>query len=162
MNSADTKYFEDFEVGGEIPFRGTYELTEAEIIEVGKRWDPQPWHIDVEAARASLFGGLVAASAHLFAVTSWFGQRAPSKTATVAALGFDELRLTNPGRVGDRLSATAVCIDKRESKSKPDRGIVRSRMTLKNQDGDTVLSMVTTFLCLKRPAPEGEGKTASS
>jgi len=152
VNGADVKYYEDFEIGGEERFLGTYELTETEIIEFGKRWDPQPWHVDSVAARVSLFGGLVAASAHLFAVSSWFGQRITTRTATIAALGSDEIRLINPGRVGDRLSATAVCIDKRESKSKPDRGILRSRMTLMNQAGEPVLTMITTFLCLKRPA----------
>jgi acyl dehydratase len=155
VSSAEVKYYEDFTIGGEERFLGTYELTEAEILEVGRRWDPQPWHVDPRAARDSIFGGLVAASAHLFAVSSWFGQRMPTKTATIAALGFDELRLVNPGRVGDLISASAVCIAKRESKSKPDRGIIRSRMTLTNQHGDTVLSMVTTFLCLKRPVREG-------
>jgi acyl dehydratase len=154
VSGPDLKYYDDFEVGGEERFVGSYELTEQEIVEIGRRFDPQPWHVDAEKAKTSLFGGLVAASAHLFAVASWFGQRITTKTATVAALGFDELRLLNPGRVGDRLSATAVCIEKRESRSKPDRGIVRSRMTLQNQHGETVMTMLTTFLCLKRPAPE--------
>jgi len=146
----EIQYFEDFEIDGEQEFDGEYELSRDEIIEVGRRWDPQPWHIDEEAAKSSVFGGLVAASAHLFAITSWFATRMPKQTAVIAALGFDELRIHAPGRVGDRLHATARCVDKRESRSKPDRGIVVSKMELTNQNGELVLSMNTTFIVTRR------------
>lgn len=148
----EIQYFEDYEIDGEQQFNCEYELTAEEIIDMGLRWDPQPWHIDESSARDTHFGGLVAASAHLFAITSWFGSRMPKKTAVVAALGFDELRIHGPGRAGDRLRATARCIGKRESRTKPDRGIVVSQMELTNQRGELVLTMNTTFMVLRRPS----------
>ncbi len=147
----EIQYFEDWQVDQEQKFEGEYELTRDEVIEIGRRWDPQPWHTDEQAAKETLFGGLVAASAHLFAITSWFGTRMPTEPAVLAALGFDELRLYLPARVGDRLRATARCVSKRASRSKPDRGIIVSRMELINQDDEIVLSMNTTFLVLRRP-----------
>jgi acyl dehydratase len=147
------KYFEDFEVGSAERFEGEYVLSRDEIVEVGRRWDPQPFHVDEEAARSSIFGGLVAASAHLFAVSSWMATRMPYRTAALAALGFDEVRMQNPARVGDRLSATATCIEKRLSRSKPDRGIVRSLMQIRNQRDEVVMSLQSTFLVACRPDP---------
>lgn len=145
------KYFEDYRVGAREPLVGEYELTRDEIIEVGRRWDPQPFHLDEQAARSSVFGGLVAASAHLFAISSWMSTKMPHRTAAVAALGFDELRIPNPARVGDRISASAVCLSKRESRSRPGIGIIQSRMELKNQRDEVVLSMKSTFMVAKRP-----------
>jgi acyl dehydratase len=147
----ELQYFEDYEIDAEQQFDGEYELTVDEIIEVGRRWDPQPWHVDEEAAKNTVFGGLVAASAHLFAISSWFGSRMPKQTAVIAALGFDELRIHGPGRAGDRLHASARCISKRVSRSKPDRGIVVSRMEISNQTDELVMSMSTTFIVLRRP-----------
>lgn len=147
----EIQYFEDYEIDAEQEFDGEYEITSAEIIEVGRRWDPQPWHVDEEAAKNTDFGGLVAASAHLFAISSWFATRMPKQTAAIAALGFDELRIHAPARPGDRLHASARCTMKRESRSKPDRGIVVSRMEIANQNDEPILSMSTTFLVARRP-----------
>jgi len=146
------KYFEDYEVGEAERLEGVYPLTRDEIVEVGRRWDPQPFHLDEKAAESSVFGGLVAASAHLFAISSWMATRMPHRTAAVAALGFDDLRIPNPARVGDRISATAVCVAKRESKSRPELGIIQSQMELRNQREEIVLSMKSTYMVLKRPA----------
>jgi acyl dehydratase len=146
----ELQYFEDYEIDAEQHFTGEYLLTRDEIMEVGQRWDPQPWHTDEEEAKDSVFGGLVAASAHLFAITSWFGSRMPTQTAVIAALGFDQIRIHGPARVGDSLTATARCVEKREPRSKPDRGIIVSNMELKNQRGELVLSMNTTFMVQRR------------
>ncbi len=98
-----------------------------------------------------MFGGLVAASAHLFAISSWMATKMPHVTAAVAALGFDELRIPNPARAGDRLSASAVCLSKRESKSRPGIGIIESRMEMTNQRGEIVFQIKSTFMVAKRP-----------
>jgi acyl dehydratase len=153
-HSMKIKYFEDFVVGAEEHFDGEYLMTKEEIIEVAGRWDPQPFHLDEAAAADSVFGGLVAASAHIFAISSWMATRLPYRTAAIAALGFDEIRLPNPARVGDRLSAVSKCVGARESKSKPDRGIIQSEMLLKNQNGETVMSIKSTFIVAKRPDGE--------
>jgi len=148
----EVKYYEDFEVGAEEEFLGSYRMTKEEIIEVGRRWDPQPFHVDEEAARDSVFGELVAASAHIFAVSSWMATQMPRKTAAIAALGFDELRMHHPARVGDLLSAVSTCLTKRVSRSKPDRGIVQTHMTLKNQRDEPVMSVKSTFIVARRSA----------
>jgi acyl dehydratase len=145
------KYFEDFQVGGEEVIPAEYLVTKDEIIEVAKKWDPQPFHIDEKAAERSGFGGLIASSPHVFAIYAWLGNQLQDRAAALAALGFDELRLPNPVRAGDRLSCTARCIDKRESRSKPDRGIVWSESVVTNQHGEIVLSAKSTAMIAKRP-----------
>ena len=146
------KYFEDYKVGEDEPMHGVYELTGEEIIEVGKRWDPQPFHIDEEAAASSMFGGLVAPSAHLFAIASWMATEMPHTTASVAGLGFDEMRIPNPARAGDRISGSAVCVATRESRSRPGVGIVTSQRHLRRQRDEVVFSVKSTYMVQKRPA----------
>lgn len=146
------KYFEDFVVGEEEVIPAEYLVTRDEIIEIASRWDPQPFHLDEEAARDSMFGGLIAASSHVFGICSWMGNHMDHKSAALAALGFDELRLPNPVRAGDRLTATATCLEKRESRSKPDRGIVTSEMVLRNQRGEIVVTLKSTAMIAKRPS----------
>lgn len=155
-----TLYFEDFTLGSTRSFGG-YEVTKDEIVEFASRWDPQPFHINEDLARASVFGGLTASACHTFAITSVLTSRHPDTIATVAALGIEELRLPNPVRPGDRLAFYAECIDRRESRSRPQLGIVTSRSSLVNQDGQPVMTMKTVFMVLKRPAA-GDGGAAAS
>jgi acyl dehydratase len=145
-----TLFFEDFTIGSTRSFGG-YEVTKAEIVEFASRWDPQPFHVDEEQARVSVFGGLTASACHTFAITSVLTSRHPDTIATVAALGIEELRLPNPVRPGDRLSFFAECIDRRESRSHPTLGIVTTRSTLSNQGGLPVMTMKTVFMVAKRP-----------
>jgi acyl dehydratase len=147
-------YFEDIEVGRERTKSLTYEVRKEEIVEFARRWDPRPFHVDEVAATSSVFGGLVACSAHIFSILSWFASRAEARMASLAALGFDEVRMHHPVRPGDRLSCTISCVEKRESLSNDDRGIVRSMASLSNQHGEVVFSTVVTTLVAKRP-PEG-------
>lgn len=136
------RYFEDFEVGV-WQENGSYEVTEAEIIEVAERWDPQPFHVDPVAAAESPFGGLVACSAHLFSISCVLASKVPDerKAAAVSALGFDAMRLHSPARPGDVLTSRSLLIETRRSKSKPHLGIVRSRTELTNQRGEQVFSL---------------------
>ncbi len=140
------KYYEDSVVGSEIIPLASYEVTKEEIIEQGKRWDPQPFHIDEQAADNSIFGGLVASSAHLFSITVWFGSKFPEKWAAVSALGFDQVKLHAPVRPGDVLTYRAVCAGKRPSKSRPDCGIVEYRGEVLNQKEEVVFSLVSAAL----------------
>jgi len=143
-------YFEEIEVGRQRTKSPTYEVKKEEIIEFARRWDPRPFHVDEVAAASSVFGGLVACSAHIFSILSWFASRAEGRTASLAALGFDEVHIRHPVRPGDRLSCRITCLEKRESVSHHDRGIVRSRASLSNQHGEVVLSTVVTTLVAKR------------
>ena len=144
------KYFEDF-VLGEVEKVGEYNLTQEEIIEFGKKWDPQPFHIDPVAADKSVFSGLVAAGIHLIAITVLQLIIHQPRVSVLAGLGWDEVRFLDPARPGDTLTLFRECIEIRPSTSKLDRGVVRNRLTLSNQNGQSLLSYVDTILVAKRP-----------
>lgn len=139
------RYFEDFKVGDSLLFTDRYLFTEEEIIEVGQRWDPQPFHIDKEAAKESIFGGLVAASTHLFAAYCRIGIK-EYPTAAVSALGFNNVKTLLPVRPGDVLRKTEVVLESRLSNSKPGCGILRMRADLHNQNDELVFSAETAFI----------------
>ncbi len=145
------KYLEDYVPGDVVEVDATYPVTEAEILEVGRRWDPQPFHPDREAAAESFFGGLVASSVHLFAASVWLGYQMETRTAAVTALGFNELSWHAPARPGDRLSLRAETLSARESKSRPDCGVVMNKSQIFNQDGELVFSYTGAVLIRKRP-----------
>lgn len=152
------RYFEDFVVGSVDEKSETYPVTQDEIIEMGERWDPQPFHTDPVAATDSLFGGLVACSAHVFAISCALHSKVPDdeKTAAVSALGFDELRLLAPVRPGDELRARSEITDARLSQSRPGVGIVSSRGELRNQRDEVVFTIASAALIRCRPT-DGTG-----
>jgi acyl dehydratase len=146
------KYLEDFTPGDEFVNPASYVVTEQEICEVGERWDPQPFHVDPVAAEASLFGGLVASSVHLFAIGISLRPASGGEdpVAAVSALGFDRLRLHAPARPADELHARTTVLECRESQSRPGMGVVRSECELVNQHGEVVFSFEPAFLIRKR------------
>jgi acyl dehydratase len=147
------RYFEDLSVGDEKTFEEEYHVSEQEIIEMGRRWDPQPFHIDPVAAKASMFGGLVASSAHIFCIFVSMGNQEIDRDKNVAAasaLGFDKLRWHAPVRPGDVLRIEDRVIAVRESKSRPELGICTIANRLFNQRGETVFTLESTFLAKKR------------
>ena len=146
------KYYEDSVVGSEIIPLARYEVTKEEIIEQGKRWDPQPFHVDERAAESSIFGGLVASSAHLFSIAVWFGSKFPEEWAAVSALGFDQVKLHVPVRPGDVLTYRARCVGMRPSNSRPGCGIVEYQGEVLNQNGEVVFSYVSAALHAMRDA----------
>jgi acyl dehydratase len=151
------RWFEDFEVGV-WQTNGTYEMTEAEIIEVAERWDPQVFHIDPVAAADSPFGGIVACSAHLFSISCVLSSKVPEdqKAKAVSALGFDKIRLHSPARPGDVLTSRSTILETRVSQSKPHLGIIRSRTEMSNQRDELVYSMEGAALIERRDAqPDG-------
>jgi acyl dehydratase len=147
-------YLEDFEVGKTRESVDRYIVTEDEIMEVGRRWDPQPFHIDREAASISSFGGLVACSAHLFAIVCWLGHHMEEPIAGVSALGWDEIRLHAPVRPNDEISCKFKSLEARLSKTQPGCGVVRLHNDLFNQRGELVYSADCSFLVLCCPVNE--------
>ena len=142
-------YLEDVYPGLEFQFEDEYQVTEEEIIEVGQRWDPQPFHVDPVAARDSIFGGLVASSAHIFSIWVRIGNAEVDKdklVAAVSALGFNNLQWHNPVRPGDVLKSGYKVIDVRPSESKPNLGIVNSANEVTNQKGEMVFTLECAFL----------------
>ena len=142
------RYFEDITVG-EVQSAGTYELTEADIIEFAERWDPWPFHTNVQAANDSPMGGLTASGVHKSCIACRLLHDI-DPPLVIAVLGV-EIQHPNPARVGDQLHIESKTIEKRESKSRPDRGIITGISQLINQDGTVVLENKTTLMIAKRP-----------
>lgn len=146
-------YYEDYAVDKNIDIAVKYMMTKEEIVEMGLRWDPQPFHVDEDAANKSMFGGLVASSAHIFPIFVWLGQQSDRDVAALSALGFDKLRLHAPLRSGDELSYSYYCAEKRLSQSKPHCGIVRCVCEMKNQRGEIVFTAEVASLIATRDNP---------
>jgi acyl dehydratase len=137
----DQRYFEDY-VPGSVFEYGSVALTEDEIVEFAKRFDPQYIHADPRAAAEGPFGGLIASGWHTAAIMMrLFVQHYLSHVASMASPGIDELRWLEPVRPGDSLSIRISVLEANRSRSKPDRGMVRSFIEVLNQDGQVVMSL---------------------
>jgi len=145
------RYFEDFVVGEKITI-GSVRVTREEIVEFAKRYDPQPFHIDEEAARNSIYGGLTGSSTHTFALSSQIHHQSQDEIALVANLGSENLRFSAPLRPDDEIKMMTECQATRISKSRPGIGIVTTRTMLLNQRDETVMDMTTSFMVERRPA----------
>ncbi len=139
-------YFEDFEPGQSFV---TKEATigEAEMLEFALKYDPQPFHVDREAAERSIYGGLISSGMLTSAVSFrlWYDMGI-MKSASLGSPGMDDVRWPAPVRPGDTIHVVVDVIDKRPSRSKPDRGLVSLQYTVRNQDGVTVMSYRTMQL----------------
>lgn len=142
-------YFEDIEVGKKRTASLTYLVEKEEIVKFARHWDPRLFHVDEAASVSSVFGGIVACSEHIFSIVSWFATHNKQRVESMAALGFDELRIHHPVRPGDRLSCSFTCLEKRKSRTKQDRGIVRTLASLFNQHGTEVFSVIITTMVAK-------------
>lgn len=130
---------------------GTWELTARDIIAFARVWDPQPFHIDVEAAKRSPFGGLVASSAHLFAICTRLFFDCDDRIDVRAMLGKDKLRLPSPARAGTTLTYRTRCIAKRASSSRPSTGIITLADTVTDSDDSAVLTQEVTLMVARGP-----------
>ena len=137
------QYFEDMEVGTKSSF-GHYEVTREEGLEFASKYDPQPFHLDDEAAAQTFFGRLSASGWHTCAMTMRMivDQFRHEKTASIGSPGIDELRWLKPVYPGDTLRMETELIEKRQSKSKPNMGFTKSRQTVFNQHDEPVLTMI--------------------
>lgn len=134
------RYFEDFVTGNTVRMKGSYHFSEDEIIEFASRWDPQPFHVDREAAAASIFGGVVACSSHIIAAAISIGTRDDElASAAVSALGFREIKLFVPVRPGDTLVSVEEVLETRLSRSRPGCGIVVFLNCIFNQREEQVI-----------------------
>jgi acyl dehydratase len=146
----DERYFEDYRPGSVYEY-GYAEVDEAEMLAFARRFDPQPIHVDRDAAAAGPFGGLIASGWFTAGLLMrLFADHYVSRVGSLASPGVDELRWPAPVRAGDRLRLRTTVVSARPSRSKHDRGIVQSRGELINQDGQVVLSLVAVNLLLRR------------
>ena len=142
-------YFEDYRVGETAEF-GAYEVSEQEVLDYARRFDPQPFHIDPEAAKRSVFGGLIASGWHTGAMMMrMFCEHGHAGEPILASPGFDDLKWLKPVRPGDRLSVRQTVKEVVPSKSRPDRGLVKFDSTVLNQAGEAVMT-VTTMVFVRR------------
>jgi acyl dehydratase len=145
------KYFEDIVIGEKQSF-GSYAVTREEVIEFANKYDPQAFHLDDEAAAKTHFGRLSASGWHTCSMTmammveNFKGQQ----WASLGSPGIDELRWLKPVYPGDTLRVEAEVIEKRQSASRPEMGITKSRQTVFNQHNEAVLSMVSNGLIMVR------------
>ena len=142
------RYFEDYVPGLTVDC-GSVEVDEAGIIAFAKEYDPQPFHTDPTIDGP--FGGLIASGWHTTSLMMrLLVENFVSGETSLGAAGVDEIRWPRPVRPGDTLRVRATVLETRRSRSKPDRGIVRSVAEAINQDGETVMRMTAINLVLAR------------
>jgi acyl dehydratase len=148
-------FLEDFSVGMTFMVPPPYHVRKDEIISFARYWDPQAFHVDDASASASIYGEIIACSAHIFSIFTKLSSQIQPPSAAIGALGFDDVRIPNPVRAGDALELFCECIVARRSKSAPGRGVVSSRVWMKNQRDQVVFSGISTFLIESRDMKGG-------
>ena len=152
MAQAAPLCLEDFAVGRTFG-SGTVTVDPARLKAFAAEFDPQPFHLDEQAAGSSLFGGLVASGWHTAALTMRLLVEGDIKVAGgLIGAGVEEIRWPRPVRPGDTLRVESEVLEVRPSGSRPDRGIVRVRSTTLNQDGEPVMVQVASLIVPRRPA----------
>jgi acyl dehydratase len=145
------RYFEDFTPGQVIEL-GSRAVTRDEIITFASAFDPQPFHTDEEAAKKSIYGGLLASGWHTGSLMMRLLYDGLLKeTVSLGSPGIDELRWLKPVRPGDTLSARMTVLENTPSRSKSDRGIVRTLIELQNQHGEIVMTVKGLNMLARRP-----------
>jgi len=145
------RFFEDYAVGA-VAELGPVAVDAEEVVAFARRYDPQPMHTDATAAAAGPFGGLIASGWHTAALMMrLIVEQYLSPASSLASPGLDELRWLRPVRPGDTLSVRVTVIEATRSRSKPDRGVVRSMVEVRNQHGETVMSLQPINLVRCRP-----------
>jgi acyl dehydratase len=148
-------YFEDFPVGQVIAL-GTRGVSESEIIEFGRQFDPQYFHTDPEAARRSIWGGLVASGWHTAALfMRLLVDGHLREVDSIASPGVDEIRWLKPVRPGDRLTGRLTVLEATPSRSGAARGTLKQQGELFNQNGELVMTLRAISIIGCRPAGIG-------
>ncbi len=144
-------YFEDFTEGRTFESAGAT-LTESQILDFALAWDPQPFHIDIEASNAGPYGGLISSGFHTMCLAfRLIHATGYLEVASMGSPGIDELRWMLPVRPNDTLKVIGEVLEQKPSSSKPDRGMARIKYTVNNQAGDAVMSFITIHILRKRP-----------
>ncbi|MBY0306500.1 MAG: MaoC family dehydratase [Sphingomonas sp.] len=149
-------YFEDIEPGTKTSF-GSYHVTHEEVVEFASKYDPQPFHLSDEAAAQTHFGRLSASGWHTCAMmmAMLVENMKNTRQAGLGSPGQEELRWLKPVYPGDTLSVDTEILDKRPSQSRPEMGSYRSRITVRNQTGDAVMTTIAIGLIRTRTGTWG-------
>jgi acyl dehydratase len=131
---------------------GSRSISREEILEFASTWDPQPFHLDDEAAQSGIYGQLIASGWHTVCIfMRLFVDGLLNRAAAIGSPGIDELRWLKPVYAGDALEARIEILEVRPFRSRPDRGAARIRCIVANQAGEEVLAMIATVMFLRRP-----------
>ncbi len=152
-------YFEDFEEG-QVFELGEKTLTKEEIVAFAREYDPQPFHVDEEAAEGSVFGGLIASGWHTAAVfMRLYVDAILHRAASMGSPGVEELRWLKPVRPGDNLGARLTVLEAVPSATNPGRGTVYFLSEVHNERGEKVMTMKARGLFARRSGTDGSRKT---
>jgi len=144
-------YFEDFHVGQTFDI-GPRRVSKEEIVDFAGKYDPQPFHVDEEAAKRSMFGGLIASGWHACAICMRMSvDGLMGQASSLGSPGVDETRWLKPLRPGDELMLRIEVLETTPSRSKPDRGTLRVLWSMRNQKGETVMTMKGLGMYARRP-----------
>lgn len=139
------RYFDDITDGERLNCQNVV-ITREDIITFAKRFDPQPFHTDEDAAKESVFGGLVASSLHTLSACTRAVVEAQGDAAILSGVGMDEVRMFNPVRPGDTLTVEAWWTDLKRSQTRPDRGFAAIKCKVINQKGESVVEYGYRYL----------------
>ena len=152
MSPASFLYFDDFKPGDKFQSAPLL-ISEALIVEFGRFYDPQVFHLDPEAAKETIYGGLIASGLQTIALTfKLFFETGALDASSLGSPGLDEIRWKLPVRPGDSLHVVGEVLESRPSTSKADRGIVRVLYTTLNQRDEVVMTLIGNQLLRRRPA----------
>ncbi len=145
------RYFEDFKVGDRVVSRG-YTFTEASIIDFAQRFDPQPFHMDAQAAKDTVFGGVIASGWHTGSVTfRLLYDTGFIRGGSMGSNGTEHMKWAGPVRPGDTIHVEVEVLDRRES-SRGDRGYLTFLWKTRNQRDEVVLELKSTQIIACRPS----------
>jgi len=147
------RYFDEWNVGDRITHQPSRTVTETDnLLFSAMTHNMQPLHLDAEAAKASEFGQILVNSTFTFSLAVGLSIADTTVGTLVANLGFDKVVTPKPTFIGDTLTCSSEVMEMRESKSRPEQGIVVFKHELTNQRGETALTMLRTVLLRKKPA----------
>ncbi|MEX0298929.1 MAG: MaoC family dehydratase [Kordiimonas sp.] len=146
-------FYEDIETGHTDTF-GSYKVSKEEIIEFAGKYDPQPFHLNEEFAKHSVFGGLCASGWHTCSMMMrmMVDRMMETGLAGLGSPGLDKVAWKKPVFPDDTLSVKSTITEKRESKSRPNIGLVKSAHEILNQDGVIVAEVHSNIMVAKRSA----------
>ena len=151
--TADRRHFEDLRVGETVAL-GSTTVTKDMIFAFAREFDPLPFHLDEEAAKQSLLGGLASSGWQTGALTlRLLGDGFLNGIAAAGGLGFSDLKWKKPVMAGDTISARATIVGLRRSNSRPDRGIMTMDLLVTNQKSEEVMTMTLANLVETRETP---------
>jgi acyl dehydratase len=145
----DKRHYEDFIVGEVLTYGATL-VTAETIIEFARQYDPEPYHLDAELAKDSIFGELVASGVHVAALYRRMNFDAYPNLTTEGSPGWDELRFIRPTKPGDVLSVRSTVMDMRPLKSRPTIGMIRFKQEIINQHDELKTSLIAVVFFTRR------------